>query len=482
MKSYFIGFDVGSHSSKGVLIEENGTPIASKSLEHETILPALGWQEQNPDRWWEEFQQITTWLLEKSAVDPSFIKGVGITGFVPGLVILNREGQSARPSIMHTDIRAVDQLNNINKILSSKITHGFLVPKLLWIKDNEEEIFESIFKILVPHSFIVQKLTGKYSCDRDTATIFGGVYDENLGTWSKGICNTLGVNSNILPKLYNADSVVGTIDFTSSQLTGLSEGTPVIAGTGDTFAALLGCGAVLPGDMMVYLGTSGTQLYIDGDLDTFTNGPHFGLDKAVFTGRIISSGDSMQHYRDILGFKDWEKLNKEAFDISPGSDGLFVFPHLKQKTDNEKVKGDMETVFGLETSHSPWHIYRAVLEGIASNLKASFINYESRAKRLILAGGGAKSRVFREIISAVLNKDVYYNPLEDGAVGVALLAGHTITGVSLKKISASISANSEIAQPDPNTVGIYKEHYKKYAKLRIAIEELYKELEIYNNE
>lgn len=482
MKSYFIGFDLGSHASKGVIIGENGNPLATKSLEHDTIIPKPGWQEQDPEIWWEEFKHITRCLLEKSAVDPSLVRGVGVAGFVPGLVIIDNSGQSIRPAIMHTDIRAVSQLKNINRILETKISHGFLMPKLFWIRENEEENYSSISKILVPHSYIVQKLTGKYSCDRDTATIFGGIYDEISGEWSEKKCHTLGMNVEILPELYNADSVVGTLGSEVSQLTGLTEGTPVITGTGDTFAALIGCGAVLPGDMMIYLGTSGTQLFIEGDLDTYTNGPHFGSGKADFTGRIISCGDSMQHYRDILGFDDWSLPDNKALEIEPGSEGLFIFPHLKQKSDRETSKGNLETIFGLETSHCSWHIYRAVLEGIACNLKTSFMGYETKVKRLILSGGGAKSRVLREIISSILDKDIYHNPLGDGARGAALLASHSISGVSLKEVSARISSSAEKTKPNKDDADIYKKHYKKYIELRTVIERLYKNQETYDNE
>ncbi|RKX70959.1 MAG: hypothetical protein DRP60_15285 [Spirochaetes bacterium] len=476
MKSYFIGFDLGSHSSKGALVGLDGIPVISRSLEHDTLIPVHGWQEQNPETWWDEFQQIAKELIVESGIDPSQIRAVGITGFVPGLVMLGKDDEVLRPAIMHTDLRATLQLKNINKILDSEITHGFLMPKLLWVRDNEADIFLQTSKILVPHGYIVNKLTEKYSCDRDTATIFGGVYDEKSGNWSEEACNRLGIKIDILPELHYADSVVGNTGHEVADLTGLVEGTPVIAGTGDTFAALLGCGAVLPGDMMVYLGTSGTQLYIDGDLDSFTNGPHFGPGKAEFTGRIISSGDSLQHYRDILGFSDWEALDREALDINPGSDGLFIFPHLKQKTDTDTFTGDRETVFGLDTIHNSWHIYRAVLEGIASNLKASFSKYESKVSRLILSGGGARSRVFREILSAMLDMDVHYNSSGDGTIGVALLAAHAVDGTSLKEISSLISSRAEIIEPNTVTVNLYKSHYRKYLKLRSAIEELYKYL------
>ncbi len=482
MNTYLIGFDLGSHSTKGVLISEDGISLASRSLEHYTNMPEPGWQEQDPDRWWEEFKEISKTLLSESNVNPDQVKAVGITGFVPGMVMLDKDDRSIRPALMHTDTRAGSQLKYINGILESPISHGFLLPKLMWVMDNEKKNYSRISKILVPHSFIVQRLTGRYSCDTDTATIFGGVYNGSGKEWSWQICTKLGIEKNILPDIYNADSIVGTISQNAAVLTGLAEGTPVIAGTGDTFAALLGCGAVLHGDMMVYLGTSGTQLFIDGELRDFIHGPHFGSGRAEFTGRIISCGDSMQHYREILGFRDWAIPDKEALGINPGSDGLFAFPHLKQKRDTELSEGDRETIFGLERSHTPWHIYRAVMEGIAYNLKTSFLDYESKVKRLILSGGGARSRVFREIIGGILDTTVYFNQSGNGAIGVALLAGYGSSEAGLKEKSLKISDRAVITTPNKDTVLEYKKYYKKYLKLREVIEDLYEEQEIEEDE
>ncbi|MCK5674160.1 MAG: hypothetical protein KAH95_12335 [Spirochaetales bacterium] len=481
MKSCFLGFDLGSHASKGVLVRSNGKVLASKSVEHSTSLPHPGWQEQDPDIWWDEFKKISKCLIKESGIESKDIKAVGITGFVPGLVLLDKDNHSIRPALMHTDIRAGSQLKYINTILDSPISHGFLLPKLLWIKINEKENYKKIDKILVPHSFIVQKLTGKYSCDIDTATIFGGIYQEESNTWSDSLCSILNIKKNILPDLYDADSVVGTINTKISIDTGLCAGTAVIAGTGDTFSALLGCGSVMPGDMMIYLGTSGTQIFIDGDLSSFTGGIHFGKNKAEFTGRIISCGDSMEHFKNLLGFTDWLLPDKKALDISPGSNGLFIFPHLKQKTENELSDKNSETIFGLDIGHNQWHIYRALLEGIAYNLKSSFLPYEPKVKRLILSGGGANSKVFREIIRDVLGIAIIYNSSGNGASGVALLAaygsGYGTGDFTLQQLSESLSKKAVISKPDSLLVSKYKKNYESYKKLQVKLDILYKEQE-----
>ena len=481
MSSCFIGFDLGSHASKGVLVTDNGTVLASISFEHSTDLPNPGWQEQDPDVWWDEFKRISKSLIKQSGIESQEIKAVGITGFVPGLVLLDKDDHYIRPAIMHTDIRAGSQLKYINTILNAPISHGFLLPKLLWIQENEKENYNNIDKILVPHSYIVHKLTGKYSCDIDTATIFGGLYDEESNTWSEIVCSSFNIEKNILPDLYNADSVVGSINSKASMDTGLCAGTAVIAGTGDTFSALLGCGAVIPGDMMIYLGTSGTQIFIDGDLSGFIGRRHFGQGKAEFTGRIISCGDSMEHFKNLLGFTDWLLPDKKALNIEPGSNGLFVFPHLKQKTEKELSDKNLETIFGLDSGHTSWHIYRALLEGIAYNLKSSFTLYDSKVKRLFLSGGGAKSKVFRNIIRDVLGREVLYNPSGNGASGIALLAAYGAgigkRDISLQELSGGLSKTAILSKPDSKLVFEYKQHYEIYKKLQIKLDTIYIEQE-----
>ncbi len=477
MKSLFIGFDLGSHASKGVIIDGNGFVLASETLKHGTNIVNAGWQEQIPAVWWEEFKQISAVLLQKSHVEPSLIGAVGITGFVPGLVLIDRKSNVIRPAIMHTDIRATSQLLYLNEILDTPITHGFLLPKLLWVRDQEKSHYRNIEKILVPHSYIVQRLTGKFSCDVDTATVFGGIYDEKAGSWSGRLCSRLGIDLGILPDLYNSDSVVANITPEASRETGLAADTPVIAGTGDSFASILGCGAVLPGDMMIYLGTSGTQIFMNGRFSEIVGRRHFGPGKAEFAGRIISCGDSMEHFKGLLGFTNWSLPDSKALEIEPGSQGLFIFPHLKQKGGRESSEKDLETIFGLETSHTGWHIYRALLEGIAYNLKTSFTLYESRVKRLILSGGGARSRVFREVIRDILGKEIYYNSSGNGAVGIALLAAHGADTNTLQEISLLKSNEADRLEPDSKTVDTYGKYYKEYIKLRKSIELLYREQE-----
>jgi len=481
MRSCFLGFDLGSHASKGVLVTDNGIELASISFEHSTALPNPGWQEQNPEIWWEEFKKVSKNLIEKSGVNPEEILSVGVTGFVPGLVLLDEENRPVRPAIMHTDIRADSQLKYINTLLNSPISHGFLLPKLLWIMENEKTNYNKINKILVPHGFIVERLTGKYSCDIDTATIFGGIYDEEANKWSDKLCSAFTIKKNILPNLFASNSVIGTVSSAASKDTGLLETTQVITGTGDTFSAMLGCGAVLPGDLMIYLGTSGTQVFVDGNLSDFTESRHFGSGKAEFTGRIFSCGDSLEHFKELLGFTDWVIPDGKALEINPGSDGLYIFPHLKQKSDTDVSRSDLETIFGLESSHSSWHIYRALLEGIAYNIKSSFISYEPGVKRVILSGGGAKSKVFREIIRDVLGRDVYYNPSGNGASGIALLsaygAGYGSGNFSLQNLAESLSKKAVISTPDSEAVSKYQKYYKSYKKVQAGLGKLYNEQE-----
>ncbi|MEW5815895.1 MAG: FGGY family carbohydrate kinase, partial [Spirochaetota bacterium] len=348
MKKYLLGFDLGSSGAKGVIVDCEGRILSFCTAEHATIRLNPGWAEQDPENsWWESFKNVARRLLKNSGIAASQIKAVGITGFVPGLCPLDAEGRVVRNAIMHTDLRAQAELAFVNRTLSEQITLGNLIPKLLWFKDSEPENYAKTAKIVNPHAFLVYRLTGAVTCDYDTATLVGGLFDDAGLRWDGSACAKLGNRMDIWPDLFSAVSVVGGIVKQAAAETGLPDGTPVIAGTGDSFAALIGHGVISPGDLMIYLGSSGTQILVNNNLHGYINTPHFGPGKAEFAGRIVSCGDSMEHFRALLGHKTWETLNKGAAGLKPGSGRLIVVPHLKQKGTGESSFYDRETVFGL---------------------------------------------------------------------------------------------------------------------------------------
>lgn len=284
----YYGFDLGTSSSKGVVFSLDGETRESVVLEHSYESPKPGWQEQDPEKiWWHDFLRVTSELKDRIGARFETIRALGITGLVPVLTLLQDDGLPLRPGILHTDTRAAGELGEINAVLEDDISLGTIMPKLIWIKKHEPALFGRCRTIISAHSYLVYKLTGTTGFDFDTATIAGGVFDPQTEDWDPEAVESLGLSPTLFPGLFPATSVQGHIEEQAAEQTGLPPGLPVIAGTGDSFASLMGCGAVRRNDLMLYLGTSCTQIFLNDHISSFTGGPHFGPGKADFGGRIF---------------------------------------------------------------------------------------------------------------------------------------------------------------------------------------------------
>jgi xylulokinase len=475
---FFFGYDLGSHGAKGALFDLSGRMIASASRSHTISRPAPGWQEQDPGKlWWTEFLEISGELTNTLSLsrERAAIAGIGITGFVPGLCALDGEGVPVRPAIMHTDLRAGGELAEVNALLPEPLTLGTLLPKLLWIRNNEPESYAAIAKVLVPHAWLVYRLTGRMVCDYDSASIYGGLFDTVRLEWDRGICRTLDIDPSLFPEPVPVTACVGTLSPEASDLLSISPSARVIAGSGDSFAALAGEGAVNPGDLMIYLGTSATSILVEAPFRDFAGGPHYGEGRASFVGRIFSCGESMEHYRSLLGHGGWKELDGAASETPPGSGGLMVFPHLKQRGDGDSGMLDRESIVGLETNHGQGHLFRAFLEGVAYQLRDDYEHIEERVGRVLLAGGGARSGVFCSIIASTLDRTVLTTPGGGGAAGMALLAAWSLGYTdSPDKLADRWFSRRIEHRPDPETAEMCRESFAAWKEIRSRIEAVHR--------
>lgn len=501
MKELYYGYDLGSHGAKGAVYDSRGNRLAAAFRSHSINRPQPGWQEQEPEGlWWREFLDISRELKEqmekkqlqegagaRGALDLS-IAGIGITGFVPGLCAVDQTGKPLGPAIMHTDIRAQRELGEVNRKLESPITLGTLLPKLLWLRRHKPELFKAIAAVLVPHTYLVYKLTGRMVCDYDTASIYGGIFNSDLLQWDEHRIRDIGIDPAILPEPVAVDSVVGSVGAGEDRFPGLGDflgGARVIAGTGDSFAALLGEGAVRPGDLMIYLGSSATKILVETELERLTSGPHYGEGKARFVGRIFSSGESMEHYRRLLGHDGWEELDRAAGETPAGSGGTVVIPHRKQRTGNEGAGLDRETIVGLEVGRGQGYLFRAFLEGVACRIRQDLEALEQeggmQVKRILLAGGGAKSSLFCSIIASTLQRPVHVTPVGGGTAGMALLAAISCgdreisgSGGSLTTMAESWFAQRSVHNPLPEWEALYQQSFLRFQELAVRVEELHR--------
>jgi xylulokinase len=433
---YLLGLDVGTSAVKGVLVGIDGQVIARAETEHGVSQPHPGWVEQDAERqWWGDGLDTIRALLAKAQVPPSTIAAVGICGLVPCLLPLDGQGRPLRPAILYADQRALAELAWVNDRLGSELTAQAIVPKLLWLKNNEPDLFARTRAVVSAHTYVVYRLTGRLAVDYDTASIYGAIFDRETQDWRAEACQALGIPSRLLPPPCAATKVVGQVTDSAAQQTGLAAGTPVIAGTGDTFPAIVGAGAVSPGTALITFGTTGLVLLIERPLEEVVNTVHFGPGAAGrpqairWIANVLTCGRALQWFWDeFWGTAAQEPghfvaLDEQAAQIAPGSQGLIALPHFlgrRTPTPDPFLRG---AFIGLTLSHTREHLYRALLESFGYAARQGLDPLRSQVEAVIVTAGGAKSRLWRQIVSDILDSELEYAPQSSGSLGIAYLAG-----------------------------------------------------------
>ncbi len=489
---YFIGLDSSTTATKTILIDASGAVINVASSEYTYETPRPLWSEQQPDLWWQATIASIRQVLANSSVDPADVKGVGLTGQMHGLVLLDTEGQVLRPAILWNDQRTGAECDQIRAILGKErlvqITGndaltGFTAPKILWVKKHEPEIYARINQILLPKDYVRFKLTGAYATDKagGAGTL---LFDLRQRDWSAEVVEALEIDSAWLPATYEGPAVTGRVTAAAAAATGLAAGTPVVGGGGDQAAQAVGVGAVTPGIIALTLGTSGVvfaatdEPFIEpeGRLHAFC---HAGPDRWHLMGVMLSAAGSLRWYRDTVapevGFDD---LLAPVADIPPGSEGLLFLPYLTGERTPHPDPLARGAFVGLTVRHTQAHLTRAVLEGVAFGLRDSFELMKaaglSQVGQVRLSGGGAKSPLWQQILADVLNVELAtVNTTEGAAFGAALLAG---VGAGLwPTVDAACEACVAVTgstPPQPDTAATYGTFYAQYGDLYPTLRDL----------
>jgi xylulokinase len=440
--SYFIGIDSSTTATKALLINDTGTVIGVASSGYDFETPKPLWTEQAPALWWDATVKSIQELLAKSEVSGKEIQGIGLTGQMHGLVLLDEDGKVLRPALLWNDQRTGAQCEEIRKrlgkarliqITGNDALTGFTAPKILWVQQEEPEIYQRVKQILLPKDYVRYKLTGDYAIDRagGAGTI---LFEVAKRTWSPEVVEALGIDPSWLPPTYEGPEITGRVSREAAEATGLAEGTPVVAGGGDQAAAAVGTGAVEEGIVSLSLGTSGVvfattnqaAIEPEGRLHAFC---HAVPGKWHLMGVMLSAAGSLRWHRDTFAPEaDFGALAESAREVSAGSDGLFFLPYLTGERTPYPDPLARGAFVGLTVRHSFKHLTRAVLEGVAYGLRDSFELMKgaglSQIEQVRLTGGGAKSALWRQILADVLGTRLVTVSSEEGAAyGAALLAG-----------------------------------------------------------
>ena len=447
---YLIGIDVGTSSTKALLIDPTGKVCKASVPEYDFQTPKPLWAESDPADWWEAAQKAIKDLVD--GINPSDIAGIGLTGQMHGLVCLDSAGDVLRPCIMWNDQRTAAQClemttrlggeEDVIALTGNPILPGFTAPKLRWIQENEPEVYSKIAKILLPKDYIRYKLSGEFFTDVSDAS-GTSLLDVQQRHWSRYIMNEFEWPEAWLPTVTESPEASTKLSSEAASLLGLPAGIPIIAGGGDQAAQAVGCGIVTEGTLSTTLGTSGVVFAHSDEYRVETKGRLHAFCHAVpgkwhLMGVMLSAAGSFQWYRNQLGQYEMEMekaTGKDAYDqltgaaakVPPGSEGLLFLPYLSGERTPYPDPNARGSFIGLSLRHTKAHMTRSVLEGVSYGLNDSLelmrsmgINPES----MILSGGGAKSPLWRQMLADVFHtRCSLVNSTEGAAYGAALLAG-----------------------------------------------------------
>jgi xylulokinase len=484
----FLGLDVSTTGAKALLIDEKGDVVGSATSPLTLSTPRLLWSEQDPRDWWIGMANSIRQVLGQANMSGSEIAAIGLTGQMHGLVLLDESGDVLRPAILWNDQRTGGQCDamrarlgreHLIQVTGNDALPGFTAPKILWVQQNEPDVFARVKHILLPKDYIRYRLTGEYAMDKadGSGTI---LFDLRTRDWSPEVLAALDIPARWLPPTFEGSTVTGVVSADVVAETGLAPGTPVVGGGGDQAAQAVGVGAVRSGIIALTLGTSGvvfaaTQAPLiepEGRLHAFC---HAAPDLWHLMGVMLSAAGSLQWYRDTLvpGIT-FDALVNEADGIKPGSEGLFFLPYLTGERTPYPDPLARAAWVGLTVRHTRAHMTRAVLEGVAFGLKDSFRLISQAGlgsiEQVRISGGGARNELWRQIMTDVLGVElVTVNTTEGAAFGAALLAA---VGAGLfNSVPAACEATIQITgrtSPTDATVA-YQEHYPLYRALYPAL-------------
>jgi xylulokinase len=491
--AYFLGLDVSTTASKALIVNDQGKVEAVASSPHTLQSPRPLWSEQDPAEWWNAASDSIKSALEKAGIAPAEIAAIGLTGQMHGLVLLDEAGAVLRPAILWNDQRTQSQCDEIHarigkqkfiQISGNVALTGFTAPKILWVKENEPEVYSRARHVLLPKDYIRYRLTGEYAMDKadGSGTV---LFDLKERKWSDELLAELEIPRAWMPPTYEGCEFTGRLTADAAAATGLTAGTPVAAGGGDQAAGAVGVGAVEPGVVALTVGTSGVVFATtpapfiepEGRLHAFC---HAVPGMWHFMGVMLSAAGSLQWYRDTIAPElSFDDLVQEAVAIPAGSEGLFFLPYLSGERTPHPDPFARGAFIGLTLRHSRAQMTRAVLEGVAFGLKDSFTLIQNAGlgaiSQIRASGGGVKSALWRQILASVLNAElITVNTAEGGAYGAALLAG-VGAGAWPDVVSACRNCIKETGstQPDPAQVEIYRKAYPAYQDLYPKLKDIF---------
>jgi xylulokinase len=490
-----LGIDVGTGGTRAVVVDEQGSIVASQTAEHAQFTsPQTGWAEQEPRDWWRAATEAIRAVLTQVAAEE--IAGVGFSGQMHGAVLLDADAEVIRPALIWCDQRTSAQCQSLTEqigaarlieLTANPALTNFTLTKLMWVREREPELWSRFRYFLLPKDYIRLRLTGERATDVADAsgTLLLDVANRR---WSSAMLETLELDQSCLPALFESSEITGRVSPEGANATGLRAGTPVVAGAGDQAAGAVGMGIVAPGAVSATIGTSGVvfaatarpALDKGGRVHTFCHGIP---GRWHVMGVTQAAGLSLRWFRDQFGVRGaaaddqreaYELLSQEAAAAPPGSDGVLWAPYLMGERTPHLDPEARAALVGLTASHTRAHVIRAILEGVAFSLRDTltiFAEMDVPVDKIRLGGGGARGRLWRQIQADIYGREVEILVAEEGAAyGAALLAG--VGAGAWSSVDEACARAVRVAtrvEPDTKSAALLNERYLAYRALYPAL-------------
>ncbi|HUV89744.1 MAG TPA: xylulokinase [Anaerolineae bacterium] len=497
--SYILAHDLGTTGNKASLFDEQGHPVASAFASYETAYPCPGWAEQDARDWWRAVRDSTRTLLASSTVAPGDVAVVCFSGMMNGALAVDAAGAPLRTAIIWADQRATAEekllaqrcgMEQLYRRTGHRASASYTAAKVLWIQRHQPDLYACTHQVLQAKDYAAYKMSGVFATDYSDASSTN-LFDLARRTWAVDIIEAVGLDPRILPPVYPSSTVIGQVTAQAAAETGLLAGTPVVIGGGDGACATVGAGSVDPGDAYNYVGssswiavTAAEPLY-DPQMRTFT---FAHLDPRLYfpTGSMQSAGGAYDWFERLLRgageARLYDEMGAAAATVEPGARGLLFLPYLIGERSphwNPLARG---AFVGLTMAHGRAEMARAVLEGVAFNLKSildAFLEQGAPIQAMRLIGGGARSALWRQILADVYGLPILRPALvtEATSLGAAIAGG---VGVGLFpdfRVARTIVAVEEAERPDPAHTERYAALYDLFRRTYTALEPIFNQLE-----
>ena len=471
----YLGIDIGSSSSKAVLVDQTGRVRDRAQVPHAMSLPKPGWAEHDAETiWWSDFVALARELTSRA---PRPITAVGVSGIGPCFLPVDGASRPLRPAILYgVDTRAQREVEELTErfgadaILArcgSALSSQAVGPKMLWVRRHEPEVWAETRRFLMSSSFLVERLTGNYVLDHHSASQCDPLYDLAAESWIRDWADEVAPGLE-LPRLAWSNEVAGTVTPRAAAATGIALGTPVTVGTIDAWAEAVSVGVQAPGDTMLMYGTT---TFVVSIADRVVPHPALWATAGVSAGSrtlaagMATSGALMGWFRDLVGGVPFEELVAAASEAPPGSDGLVVLPYFAGERTPIYDPSARGLILGLTLRHGRAELYRALVEGTAYGIRHIAETMERagvRPRRIVAVGGGTMGDLWTRIVSDVTGlTQVIPNETIGASYGDAMLAA---TAVGQRE-TGDWNGTAAVVEPDPSAASLYDEVYGVYRSL-----------------